>query len=80
MKKQLEKIKLIWDFRGPVAEKTAQHHLKHLHEFFKIEKKTLISFGTESMSDLHTFAYVVVNKAELDFYKSKLKPHRGQLA
>ena len=36
MKKQLEKIKLIWDFRGPVAEKTAQHHLKHLHQIQRI--------------------------------------------
>ena len=76
----MEKIKLIWDFRGPVAKETAQHHLKHLQEFFKIQNKTLISSGIESLSDLHTFAYVIVNKAELDFYKFSLRPHRGQLS
>tara|TARA_B100000989_G_scaffold287334_1_gene256874 strand:+ start:876 stop:1109 length:234 start_codon:yes stop_codon:yes gene_type:complete len=76
----LEKIKLIWDFRGPVAKETAQHHLKHLQEFFKIEKKILINSGTKSLSDLHTITYVIVNKAELDFYKSLLRPHRGQLS
>ena len=76
----MKKIKLIWDFRGPAAKETAQHHLKHLQEFFKLEKKTLISFGTESLSDLHTFSYIIVNKAELDFYKSSLRPHRGQLS
>ena len=76
----MKKIKLIWDFRGPVAKETAQHHLKHLQEFFKLEKKTLLSSGTESLSDLHTFAYIIVNKDELDFYKSSLRPHRGQLS
>ena len=32
------KIKLIWDFRGEVATKTAEHHEIHLKEYISIEK------------------------------------------
>ncbi|MBZ9628958.1 hypothetical protein LB456_07705 [Psychroflexus sp. CAK57W] len=28
--------KLIWDFRGPNAEKTAEHHEIHLKDFLKM--------------------------------------------
>jgi hypothetical protein len=31
-------IKLIWDFRGEVAAKTAEHHEIHLKEYISIEK------------------------------------------
>ena len=32
------KIKLIWDFRGEVATKTAEHHDIHLKEYLEKEK------------------------------------------
>ena len=35
----MNKIKIIWDFRGPVSQKIADHHEKHLQEFFKKENK-----------------------------------------
>ena len=35
------KIKLIWDFRGPVAAKTAEHHEIHLKEYIILEKLPL---------------------------------------
>ena len=38
---RMEKIKLIWDFRGPHGKNTATHHEKHLKEFFEIENKKL---------------------------------------
>ena len=31
----MEKIKLIWDFRGHDGKNTAIHHEKHLKEFFE---------------------------------------------
>ena len=37
----MEKIKLIWDFRGHDGKNTAIHHEKHLKEFFEIENKQL---------------------------------------
>ena len=38
----MEKIKLIWDFRGPACSRTAAHFKIHLIEFFefiKVRKK-----------------------------------------
>ena len=37
----MEKIKLIWNFRGPDAAKIAEHHEIHLKEYIQIEKITL---------------------------------------
>ena len=34
----MRKIKLIWDFRGEAAAKTAEHHLIHLNEYLENEK------------------------------------------
>ena len=40
-------IKLIWDFRGEAAAKTAEHHEIHLKEFIAIEKLPLNITGFE---------------------------------
>lgn len=74
----MKKIKLIWDFRGPISQKTAQHHLKHLAEFFKIENKKLFESGMKSLSEIHNYTYAIVLKEDLEFFKRTLKPHRGQ--
>ncbi|MAZ50538.1 MAG: hypothetical protein CMC72_02275 [Flavobacteriaceae bacterium] len=74
----MKKIKLIWDFRGPISQKTAQHHLKHLVEFFKIENKKLFESGMKSLSEIHNYTYAIVLKEDLEFFKRTLKPHRGQ--
>ena len=34
----MRKIKLIWDFRGEAAAKTAEHHDIHLNEYLEKEK------------------------------------------
>ena len=34
----MEKVKLIWDFRGPSSKHTAIHFKTHLLEFFQSEK------------------------------------------
>ena len=74
----MKKIKLIWDFRGPISQKTAKHHLKHLVEFFKIENKKLFESGMKSLSEIHNYTYAIVLKEDLEFFKAALKPHRGQ--
>ena len=38
-------IKLIWDFRGPDALKTAEHQEIHLKEFIVIEQLPISNFG-----------------------------------
>ncbi len=75
----MEKIKLIWDFRGPFGKNTAIHHEKHLKEFFEIEKKALIKSGVESINEMHASAYAIIDKKDLEFIKLALKPHRGKL-
>ena len=34
----MKKIKMIWDFRGPDALKTAEHQCVHLKDFFIKDK------------------------------------------
>ena len=74
-----EKIKLIWDFRGPSAKQTALYHEIHLKEYITIEKLAINITGTEHITDMHSIAFLVVNKAEMKFVRDALKPHRGQL-
>ena len=75
----MEKIKLIWDFRGPHGKNIAIHHEKHLKEFFRIENKKLLESGTESLNELHHLAYTVILKSDLDEIKLMLKPNRGEI-
>ena len=76
---RMEKIKLIWDFRGPNGKNTATHHEKHLKEFFKIENKKMFQSGTEALNELHHLAYIIILKKDLDEIKLMLKPHRGEI-
>ena len=76
---RMEKIKLIWDFRGPHGKNTAKHHEKHLKEFFKIENKKMFQSGTEALNELHHLAYIIILKKDLNEIKLILKPHRGEI-
>ncbi len=73
------KLKLIWDFKGPAAGKTAQHHEIHLKEYIEIQKLSLKITGYQDFSDMHSIAYMVVTDSEMKSVRDALKPHRGQL-
>lgn len=75
----MRKLKLIWDFRGPDAQKIAEHHEKHLKEYIIIEKLDVSITGIEALSDMHTIAFMVVNEDEMKPVRDALKPHRGQV-
>jgi len=75
----VRKLKLIWDFHGPDADKIAQHHETHLKEYIKIEKLNLDITGYENISDMHSIAYMVVNENDMKPIRDALKPHRGQV-
>ncbi len=75
----MRKIKLIWDFRGPAAEKTAEHHEKHLKEYIAIEKLPLNITGFETLNDMHAIAFMVVTDDYMIAVRDSLKPHRGEL-
>jgi hypothetical protein len=74
-----KKIKLIWDFRGSVAYKTAEHHEKHLKEYILIEKLPLNITGFEIINDMHAIAFMVVEEYQMIAVRDALKPHRGEV-
>lgn len=73
------KIKFIWDFRGPAAAKTAEHHEKHLKEYITIEKLELNITGFQHINDIHSIAFMVVHEADMITPRDALKPHRGEV-
>ncbi len=75
----MRKLKLIWDFRGPDALKIAKHHVIHLKEYSQLETLKLNIIGFETLSELHTIAFMVVNETEMKPIRDALKPHRGQV-
>lgn len=75
----MRQIKLIWDFRGPAAAKTAEHHEIHLKEYIAMEKLPLQITGFEVLNEMHAIAFLVVTDAEMIQVRDALKPHRGEL-
>ena len=73
-----KKLKLIWDFRGPDAQKTAEHHEIHLKEFIQMENLKNNITGVETISEVYTMAYLVVNENEMISVRDRLRPHRGE--
>jgi hypothetical protein len=74
-----EPIKLIWDFRGPVSCKTAEHHEKHLKEYIALEKLSVNITGVEFFGEMHAIAWMVVTRDQMPGVRDALKPHRGEL-
>ncbi len=72
------RIKLIWDFHGPDAEKIAQHHVIHLNEFAAHKQLNQSLTGVESIAEMHFIAFLVVDQDKMIAVRDALKPHRGQ--
>lgn len=72
-------IKLLWDFRGPAAAKTAEHHEIHLREFIEMEKLPINITGFEIINDMYAIAYMVVTDEYMISVRDALKPHRGEV-
>ena len=66
-------IKLIWDFKGPISNKTANHFNSHLQEFLVIEKMIDYKTFLEKFSDYHSIVFVTIDVKDLDFYQTKTK-------
>ena len=73
-----ERIKLIWDFRGPNANPIAEHHAKHLNEFAQSERLKNAVTGTEHIEGIHHIAFLIVDKQLMTSLRERLKPNRGQ--
>ncbi|ESU26121.1 hypothetical protein FLJC2902T_29360 [Flavobacterium limnosediminis JC2902] len=72
-------IKLIWDFRGPAAAKTAEHHEIHLKEYIEIEKLPITVTGFHIINDMYAIAFIVVPENTMIQMRDALKPHRGEI-
>ncbi|MAZ72527.1 MAG: hypothetical protein CMC70_05205 [Flavobacteriaceae bacterium] len=75
----MERVKLIWDFKGPNAEPIAAHHAKHLEEFAASEGLQNTLCETQKVSEMHHIAYLVVERNYMNDLRERLKPNRGQL-
>ncbi|MGB5275455.1 MAG: hypothetical protein WBN39_15475 [Flavobacteriaceae bacterium] len=73
------RIKLIWDFKGPMAGKTAEHHEKHLKEYIRSEQLPLQITGHRHLGEMHSLAFMVVDEGDMIKVRDVLKPHRGEL-
>ena len=72
-------IKLIWDFRGETAAKTAEHHEIHLKEYILRENLPTKITGFEIRNELHAIAFMVVTDDYMIAVRDALKPNRGEL-
>lgn len=72
-------IKLIWDFRGPDAAKTAEHHEIHLKEYIAFEKLTPNTTGLITVDEMYAIAFMVVSDENMIQVRDALKPHRGEV-
>ena len=75
----MRNIKLIWDFRGPAAQKTAAHHEIHLKEFIEVEDISVLACGSEDISEFYSIAYVAVKEDLMMSLRDSLKPHRAEV-
>ncbi|NJB38040.1 MULTISPECIES: hypothetical protein [Flavobacteriaceae] len=73
------KLKLIWDFKGPAAAKTAEHYEIHLKEYVSSEELKYDITGITHISDSHSLVFLVVAEFEMPQVRDDLKPHRGQV-
>jgi hypothetical protein len=73
------KAKLVWNFSGEGALKTAEHHLIHLKEYSNKEKVEVIEFGTQQQTEFTAIAFIIVTKDLVNDLRQSLKPHQGFL-
>ncbi len=73
-----KRIKLYWDFRGPVSEGTARHYEMHLNEYFRDHQLPFEEVGHLALGDQQHSAYAIIAEGELPRLKQDLRPHRGE--
>lgn len=74
----MDRIKLIWDFRGGDAAEMARHHARHLEDYAEKHRLTDSQCGVEQLSDQHSIAWMSVNPENMLDVRDALRPHRGE--
>lgn len=72
-------IQLIWDFRGPEAQRTAAHYKQHLLEFLEgyADRCAMNEVGMKENQEFWHSCTLVIDPEQLSSLKHKLKPHRA---
>ena len=73
-----QKIKLIWDFRGPDALETARHHSVHLKEFAIKENLPFHKAYAQKLNSMTSVALIIINRADMKVFRDTLHPHRAE--
>lgn len=74
-----QRIKMIWDFKGPNGSQIAAHHVIHLKEFTVSERLENTLCEVEKVTDMHHIAYLVIDQSQVTDLRARLKPNRGQV-
>lgn len=79
MQDNIQRIKLIWDFRGPDALHTAEHHRIHLDEYARTKNIPHTESGFQQISEFYSIAFITVDREYMIAVRDALKPHRGEI-
>lgn len=74
-----QKVKLIWEYRGPEAQQIAEHYEHHLVEFMEEHSLMYRIAGTESLSEMYSVAFMVVDESEIEMVRNILRPRKAVL-
>lgn len=73
------KLKLIWDFYGPDAQRIAEHHEIHLREYIDKNDLNPTITGVEQNAEHQFSAFMVVEEQQMVAVRDALLPHRGSV-
>jgi hypothetical protein len=73
----MQRIRLIWDFRGPHAQPLAEHHATHLRSWAAENGYQDSTVGAEQHLPGHWVAWMVVAPECVEDLRRALKPQRG---
>jgi len=72
-----ERIKLVWEFKGPDAEHFAVHHEIHLKQYALAENLLDTTSASKEVNSQLWSASLTVDKSDMIKVRDALKPHRG---
>ena len=75
----MKKIKLIWDFKGIEATKTAEHFHVHLKEFLIKDKIIDFTSELEKVDEFYTRVNIIIDQKYVERIKNAPKPKKAYL-
>lgn len=73
----MKRIQLIWEFRGPDAEKTAAHHAVHLNEYVVKQDYIIKETASEAVNASYAVATMIILEKDMLEFRDTLKPQRA---